>query len=296
MFKTLWTEPAGNISELDDQFVIAATFGEKAYSKLRYFVVAREMQGCCLCLTLNTYTFRGTLKERLRIEDYAVVYPAGSHPSIGDGENLVKDPFPIIIEEPQERLSPMSRLNFGRVYTVEHNIKVMKVGRINQEFLPRLKSYFVETINGVPAADIAPKDNAADASSFPVAPFLKEASNSVLTDTSLGGGGPSHHNGPHIVATSLTTPDDSFRYDHTSGSEGFKTSSTSISLSNENITTFPIRIRGIRGKKEKIDSSKLRFFAGLLVMSNLNTGFKIHKSHYFRPGEVSISRSNTVTY
>ncbi|TVY18997.1 hypothetical protein LARI1_G004116 [Lachnellula arida] len=238
---------------------MATSFGEKAWSKIRYFVVAREMQGCCLCLTLNTYTFQGTSKERLRIEDYAAVYPAGSYPSIGDGENLVKDPFPIIIEDPQERLSPMSRLNFGRVYTVEHNIKVMKVGRITQEFLPRLKSYFVETINGDPTTDVTSKDNAADASSSSVTTGFKEASDVSLTDTSRGGGAFGFYDGSHS-----RTPD-------YSGSDMFKNSSTSISLSNGGITPRGIHrvIRGTRGQKEKIDSK-----------------FKIHNSKYFKPGEV----------
>jgi hypothetical protein len=144
----LWTEPAGNISEFDGEFVTAATFGEKAYTKIRYFVVVREMQGCCLCLPLHTYNFRGTGKDRIRIEDYAAVYPSGGKPIIQNDEQLVKDSFPIIIEDPQERLNPTSRLNFGRVYTVEHNIKVLKVGRIPSEFLPVLDKYFVKRITG----------------------------------------------------------------------------------------------------------------------------------------------------
>jgi len=148
VFKTLWTEPAGNVSEDDSKFVIAAKFGEKAYSKIRYFVVIREMQGCCLCLPLNTYGFQGAGKQRIRVEDYAAVYPSGTEPPIQGGDKMIKDPFPIIIEDSQERLSPMSRLNFGRVYTVEHNTKALKVGRIPKEFLAALDKYFIERIVG----------------------------------------------------------------------------------------------------------------------------------------------------
>lgn len=128
--------------------MIEAKFGEKAYSKIRYFVVVREMQGCCLCLPLNTYSFQGMSKQKIRVEDYAAVYAVGSDPPTQDREALTKDPFPIIIEDTQETLSPMSRLNFGRVYTVEHNIKVLKFGRIPKEHIPALNRYFVESMTG----------------------------------------------------------------------------------------------------------------------------------------------------
>jgi hypothetical protein len=59
-----------------------------------------------------------------------------------------KEPFPIIVENSQEKIDPMTRLNFGRVHTVEHNVKVSKVGRILDEYLPLLEQYFLQTIAG----------------------------------------------------------------------------------------------------------------------------------------------------
>jgi hypothetical protein len=149
----LWTEPAGNISESNYQFVIPAKFGEMAFTKIRPFVVIREMQGCCLCLPLNTFSRQGTEKDRIRAEDYAAVYPMGGELQIGAFEKMTKQPFPIIIEDPKERIDPMSRLNFGQVHTVQHNLKVLGIGRIPDEHLERLNKYFLETIAGTPAQD-----------------------------------------------------------------------------------------------------------------------------------------------
>jgi hypothetical protein len=155
VFKILWTEPAGNVTESDYQFVIPAKFGEMAFTKIRPFVVIREMQGCCLCLPLNTFSHQGTEKDRIRAEDYAAVYSMGGKPQTGAFEKMTKQPFPIIIEDPKERIDPMSRLNFGQVHTIQHNLKVLRMGRIPDEYLSLLNKYFLQTIAATLAQDTA---------------------------------------------------------------------------------------------------------------------------------------------
>ena len=147
VFKSLWIEPAGSVTEDDSEFVIAAKFGEKAYTKIRHFVVVREMQACCLCLPLNTFNKQGTEKAGIRVENYSAVYDSREFdPDLGREEKLTKDPFPILVEDAQEKIDRKSLLNFGRVYTVEHNIKVLKVGRIPDMFHPLLDKYFLATM------------------------------------------------------------------------------------------------------------------------------------------------------
>jgi hypothetical protein len=148
VFKALWTEPAGDVTNSEDAFVIPSRYGENAFTKIRHFVVAREKQGCCLCLMLNTYHRQGASKDGIKAENYAAVYPLGGEPEVGPNENMTKEPFPIKVEEAGESIDPTSRIDFGRVYTVEHNIKVLKVGRIPNDFLPRLEEYFVNSIVG----------------------------------------------------------------------------------------------------------------------------------------------------
>jgi hypothetical protein len=152
VFKTLWTEPAGDVTDTEHEFVIPSRYGEIAFTKIRHFVVVREKQGCSLCLMLNTYHRQGASKNRIRADNYAAVYPVGGEVRLSPDENLTKAPFPIKVEEAREYIDPTSRINFGRLYTVEHNIKVLKVGRIPNEHLPRLDEYFVNSIVGPQAA------------------------------------------------------------------------------------------------------------------------------------------------
>jgi hypothetical protein len=175
---------------------------------MRYFVVVREMHACCLCLPLNTYNFRGTGKERIRIEDYAAVYPSGGKPATQNDETLMKDSFPIIIENPQERLNPISRLNFGRVYTVEHNVKVLKVGRIPDESLPMLDRYFVERITGSTLAELSPGEGRGRSLQDPSVPNAASMSEHEGDALSLGSGAhtsrPSDEASPHHLQLSLS--------------------------------------------------------------------------------------------
>ena len=61
---------------------------------------------------------------------------------------MVKEPLEV---EPHDktnsRLDPMSRINFGKVYTVEHNVKVSPVGRITKDSLERFMEYTKHELN-----------------------------------------------------------------------------------------------------------------------------------------------------
>jgi hypothetical protein len=51
---------------------------------------------------------------------------------------------PIAVEQASfdQRLDSMSRLNFKKIYTVEHNVEVMNVGKVTKESLPLLLCYW----------------------------------------------------------------------------------------------------------------------------------------------------------
>ncbi|KAN0104752.1 hypothetical protein V8E51_010497 [Hyaloscypha variabilis] len=149
VFKALWIEPAGDVANTEDAFVVPSAYGENAFVKIRHFVVIREKQSCCLCLMLNTYHGQGATKDGIKAENYAAVYPLGGRAELSRNENLTKEPFPIKVEEAGESIDPASRIDFGRVYTVEHNIKVLKVGRIPNEWLSQLEGYLVSNTFGL---------------------------------------------------------------------------------------------------------------------------------------------------
>ena len=45
----------------------------------------------------------------------------------------------VIIEDGEQYISPFARLDCGRIYTVEDNLKVMKIGRVHPDFLARCR-------------------------------------------------------------------------------------------------------------------------------------------------------------
>jgi len=146
IFKTLWTEPAGGTAtDLDKGYYRSVGFGQRSFTKIRRFIVIRKRLHSSLCLPISTYGGQGAAKRDVRAEDHAIVYPTDD-PEPDSDENLSKEPFGIIIEEPGETIDPKSRIDFGKVYTVEHNLKVMNVGRIHSADKNRLLRYFNESM------------------------------------------------------------------------------------------------------------------------------------------------------
>jgi len=145
----LWTEPAGaTAKDSDPAYYHKVSYNERVYTKIRRFVVIRERTHSCLCLPLYTYGGQGTTKSDVRPQDHALVYnseqPAPPVPTAE--EKLEKEPFAIVVEDSNEQIDTMTRMNFSQVYTIQHNVKVAKVGRIAKDQLDRLNTYFVDSI------------------------------------------------------------------------------------------------------------------------------------------------------
>lgn len=59
---------------------------------------------------------------------------------------MIKQPITVDRSEPRQYLDRMSRLNFRKVYVVEHDVKVMDVGFVSRDSLPYLISYWGRVI------------------------------------------------------------------------------------------------------------------------------------------------------
>jgi hypothetical protein len=149
---TLWSEPASSIARDGPNFS-SSTIGGRIFSETRRFVVVRSGHGYALCCPIQTYQKRGTTKSRINVENHAIVYAAGSEPKLLPEEELPgMGSFPIVMEDKSVTVDQSSRLNFGKVYTVEHNIKVRNVGKINKESLSRLRAALIKSM-GVNISD-----------------------------------------------------------------------------------------------------------------------------------------------
>ena len=147
VFAVLWSEPAGeNVDWSDEDEYEIVRYGEKVFTKIRRFVVVREGDRHSTCLPLLTYQGKATRKHGVNPDDHAAVFAENSKPRFLPGENLRKSPLKIIIEDPREKIDPLTRINFSKIYTVEHNVKALKIGRIPDTDL--LRKYFIECIAG----------------------------------------------------------------------------------------------------------------------------------------------------
>lgn len=59
---------------------------------------------------------------------------------------MTKDPISVDPSGPDQKLDQMSRINFGKMYTVEHNVKVMSVGNISEASKHLLVRYFEQEV------------------------------------------------------------------------------------------------------------------------------------------------------
>lgn len=62
-------------------------------------------------------------------------------------ENITRKPIGVIIEDQETYISPVARLDCGRMYTVEDHLRVMKVGRVHPGSLAALEDYFKDSVS-----------------------------------------------------------------------------------------------------------------------------------------------------
>lgn len=93
---------------------------------------------------ITTYSKRGVSKPGVNPESHAIVYSASQRPTrLASEVGMTKEAL-AVETVPGQKLDPMSRANFEKVYTVEHNIKVQQVGMVAKQSLPKLKTYWNE--------------------------------------------------------------------------------------------------------------------------------------------------------
>jgi len=146
VFSTLWHENAGNPGNpgtLQSQEIWTGRFGESVYSTIRRMVVVKEMRGCAWCLGIFTYSGQGVAKSGVDPSTHAVIFTTDSRPKTDPREpKMTKEAIAVVPIFRDRKLDPMSRINFAKIYTVEHNVKVKHIGEIQEEYLHRLMNYY----------------------------------------------------------------------------------------------------------------------------------------------------------
>ncbi|OJJ01723.1 hypothetical protein ASPVEDRAFT_130660 [Aspergillus versicolor CBS 583.65] len=148
IFAILWHENRGVSNGHENGTVITSgpiftgRFNEPIHSSIRRMVVFSTTRNKSLCFPISTYGNRGVAKPNVDPYTHAIVYPRGTPPIQAANEpRMVKEPLEVALELLDETLNPMSRLDFGKVHTVEHNVKVLPIGRITSRSMTRFIQY-----------------------------------------------------------------------------------------------------------------------------------------------------------
>ncbi|KAF4994050.1 hypothetical protein FGRMN_6084 [Fusarium graminum] len=132
VFKVLWPEPAGGGGSIVDETVYKDQYGGKIFVHFRRFIVVANDLGHCTCIPISTYGRKGCKKSGVKAEQHGIVAESSNqNPSpLHNEPTLGFPPVRVHIYEPGERISPESRVNYAKLTTVEHNVKVLFIGRV----------------------------------------------------------------------------------------------------------------------------------------------------------------------
>ncbi|OAR03781.1 hypothetical protein LLEC1_04280 [Akanthomyces lecanii] len=136
IFKVHWSEPQGSMSEQprsssSKKQDLQNEFGTKFFVGFRRFIVVANDQGHCTCVPILTYGGKGCKKHGVKPEKHGIVYERGQKSKRLDGEpSLGFSPVRVEMTEEGEKISRESRVNYSKLVTVEHNVKVFFIGHV----------------------------------------------------------------------------------------------------------------------------------------------------------------------
>ena len=174
VFLVLWVEPMGE--SVMTTFVPGESvgrFGERVYSKVRRFIVIRQAENYCTCLPIMSYGKQGVGKPTVKKSEHSIVYTTKDPPeplpeetpSRGE-EGMRPQAIRIDVDNPTHKLDHTSRLDYGKVYTIQHNIKVQSYGKVNPRSMNALVHQFGNVWNSQPVlSQIGVQGSQVDASS-----------------------------------------------------------------------------------------------------------------------------------
>ncbi|KAM0718567.1 hypothetical protein Q7P37_005637 [Cladosporium fusiforme] len=123
--------------------VFAVAHGSLAFSKVRRFIVVREGGNSCQALAISTHSGQGARAPRNQSPDHGIVFTGSNAPQAFKHEKgILLGAIRVDPSNASDRLHVASRLNYGKVYNVEHNVEVKPYGIVNSNFMHLLYQQF----------------------------------------------------------------------------------------------------------------------------------------------------------
>lgn len=151
VFATPWHQSLGNGQQNNNttnDWITLDRFQQPILTHIQRMAVVKEGHGFCWCVPINTYNGKGVAKTGFSSSDrlaHAVVYMKGSPPTTTAEHGMNKRAIAVGPAGLDRKLDMMSRVNFGKVHTIEHNVKVMNIGNIRGESLADFEAYWKAT-------------------------------------------------------------------------------------------------------------------------------------------------------
>jgi hypothetical protein len=100
--------------------------------------------------TIQTYGNRGVAKPGTTKCYHSIIHTSSAPPApksneapdVASGERPMLNPIRVRPRKRTDKMDPMSRLNYSKMYTVEHNVKVYDFGTVHENFLHVFKKQF----------------------------------------------------------------------------------------------------------------------------------------------------------
>ena len=161
VFHVLWVEPAGESNTQVTGLEVGTTigrFGERAFSKVRRFVVVREGDNYCSALPITSYGHRGVGKPGVNKSEHSVIHTTKNPPEplpaelpLRGEDGMRPHAIKVDSDDPIDKLDALSRLDYGKVHTIQHNIKVKAFGKVNPKSMFALINQFGNVWRTLPA-------------------------------------------------------------------------------------------------------------------------------------------------
>nr|OQO31294.1 hypothetical protein B0A51_03272 [Rachicladosporium sp. CCFEE 5018] len=146
IFLVLWAEPAGansRVTTLPTGGVVPGRHKERIFTKVRRFVVIRAGDRSCSALPILTYDHQGAKKKSLDASENGIVFTGKAVPADAPQvPGLLEYPIRVNADDPTDKLDSESLIHYGKVYTIEHNIKVKPFGNVHDNYIQTLQLQF----------------------------------------------------------------------------------------------------------------------------------------------------------
>lgn len=138
VFKVLWADPRGDgVVQTTEYTQLKNVYGELFYVSIRRFVIIATDEGNSTCVPILTYRKQGCAKPGVKPKVHGMIYGSNEKkpPKPPKDEPILGfPPVRMTIIASGEKLDKTSRVNYSKLVTVEHNLRVFFIGRLERHY------------------------------------------------------------------------------------------------------------------------------------------------------------------